>query len=72
MNKVCARQVPKQQNWQKTKKSLGLKCGFIMLNLKQKLCQSSRNEMIPPHFPRSLSCLPATLIRFQNWKQARW
>ena len=37
--------------------SLGMKCGLMILNfLKQKLCQSSGNELVP-HFPRSLSCL---------------
>ena len=32
--------------------SLGMKCGFIMLNLKQKFSQSCGNELVS-HLPRS-------------------
>ena len=45
--------------------SLRLKCRVSMLNLKQKLSQSSGNELVL-HLPRSLSCLhlPARLCWF--------
>ena len=36
--------------------SLGMGCEFTMLNLKQKLSQSSGSELVS-HLPRSLTCL---------------
>ena len=35
-----------------------MKCGFIMLNLKQKLSQSSGNELVP-YLPRSFQLFPS-------------